>query len=69
MIKKNLGNSDRFIRVVASLTLAYAAYRASGPLAVSLGVFAAVMLLTAIVGWCGLYTLLGINTCPLDKPK
>ena len=69
MINKNVGTADRTIRVVVSLGLAAAAYKSAGLLAVVLGFFACMMLLTAVLGWCGLYTLLGINTaCAIDKP-
>jgi hypothetical protein len=29
---------------------------------------AVIALVTGIVGWCGLYTLFGWNTCPVSKP-
>lgn len=32
-----------------------------------LGLFGAIPLLTGLVGSCPLYTLIGINTCPIDK--
>ena len=68
MITKNVGNADRIIRVVAGAALAYGAYIAAGPAVYILGAAAAVALITGLVGWCGLYTLVGINTCKIDKP-
>lgn len=35
--------------------------------AVGLYVAAVVLTLTGAVGFCGLYKVLGINTCPLEK--
>jgi hypothetical protein len=31
------------------------------------GYVGVVPLLTGLLGWCGLYTLLGLNTCPMKK--
>ena len=31
------------------------------------GYVGAVPLLTGLLGWCGLYTLLGLNTCPMKN--
>ena len=72
MITKNVGTADKVVRVVVGAGLAFAAYKASGALAVILGVLAAGAIITALTGWCGLYTLLGISTacaaCGTDKP-
>lgn len=69
MINKNVGVADRVVRVAVSLGLALAAYNSAGPLAVVLWVFAVMMALTALTGWCWLYALLGINTaCAAGKP-
>lgn len=69
MITKNVGNIDRVIRIVAGVALGFGAYKADGPAMYIIGAAAAVALLTGLVGWCGLYTLLGINTCKIgDKP-
>lgn len=62
-IKKNEGTVDRYIRVLAAVVFAFAAYSwTTGILSVILYVLAAVMLFTAITGFCALYTLLGVNT-------
>jgi hypothetical protein len=68
MITKNVGSPDRIIRIVAGLGLGYMAYSSSGGAAAILGVASALALITGLVGWCGLYTLLGINNCKIDKP-
>jgi hypothetical protein len=68
MITKNVGNVDRVIRLVAGLALAFGAYRASGPAVYVLYAASGIAVLTGLVGWCGLYTLLGVNTCRIDKP-
>lgn len=68
MITKNVGGIDRGIRVIAGLALGFAAFNTAGPAAYILGFAALIALITGLVGWCGLYTLLGVNTCKIDKP-
>jgi len=68
MIPKNIGNPDRIIRIVVGLGLGYVAFMSSGPAAVILWIAALAALVTGLVGWCGVYLLLGINTCKIDKP-
>ncbi len=68
MITKNIGSVDRVIRLAAGLALGFAAYRAAGPAVYILGGAAVIALATGLVGWCGLYSLLGVNTCKIDKP-
>ncbi|NCT84543.1 MAG: DUF2892 domain-containing protein [Comamonadaceae bacterium] len=59
-MKLNEGTLDRGLRVAAGLVLiALAASGAVGPW----GWVGVVPLLTGVVGWCPLYTLLGLNTC------
>ncbi|WP_211365822.1 YgaP family membrane protein [Litorivicinus lipolyticus] len=70
-LTKNIGSVDRRLRLVPAVVffVAWAGGLLSGTLLWVLGIVAAVSLVTAITGWCGLYTLLGINTCPLESPK
>ncbi|HBA59383.1 MAG TPA: DUF2892 domain-containing protein [Elusimicrobia bacterium] len=68
MFAKNVGTTDKVIRWIVGLALAFVAYRSTGTWAIVAGVAAALAILTALLGRCGLYVLLGITTCPLDKP-
>ena len=56
---KNIGKIDRIIR--AAIGLLMASFITVSPL---VGVVGVVIALTGLVGWCGLYKLFGINTCP-----
>lgn len=59
----NEGNLDRGIRVIVGLAmLAWGVYAQSW-----LGIIGVVLVITGLTGFCGLYKLLGINTCPLKK--
>ena len=58
---KNVGGVDRALRVIAGLVLLYLAVTGR----TAWGWLGLVPLLTALVGFCPLYRLLGLNTCPL----
>ncbi len=64
-MKKNIGSTDKWIRVIIALIIIalYFGNVITGTLAIVLLVVAGVFILTGFVGFCGLYTLLGINTC------
>jgi len=68
MFVKNVGHLDRIIRTVVGAGLGYFAYRADGPAAYILGAAGFAALFTGLLGWCGLYRLLGRNTCKIDEP-
>lgn len=68
MITKNVGNFDRVVRMVAGAALGFAAYSTGGIAAVILAAAGVMAFITGLIGWCGVYTLLGINTCTVDKP-
>ncbi len=71
MITKNVGGADRIIRIIAGLALlgfALAGMAGEGLVTAIVGAAGAAALFTGLVGWCGLYKLLGINTCKVDKP-
>ena len=76
-MQKNVGGIDRIVRIVLAGALGYVvlAKVVTGALAVVLGIVAVVLALTGIIGWCGLYTLLGKSTnkccccCGEDEPE
>jgi hypothetical protein len=63
-MKQNMGSIDRGIRIALALIVAilYFTNNLSGLAAIILGIFAIVFLLTSIIGFCPLYTALGIKT-------
>ncbi len=65
-MKKNMGNLDRGLRVAAALAVVglYLGDVIGGVVAVVLGVFAAIFLLTSTISYCPAYVPLGISTCP-----
>jgi len=63
-MKLNVGGIDRILRITAGLVLIGLA--ATGKVG-AWGWIGVVPLLTGAVGFCPLYPLLGMNTCPLKK--
>ena len=59
-MKTNTGNIDRILRAIVGLALLSLVF--VGPQTMW-GLIGLVPLLTAIIGFCPAYTLLGINTC------
>jgi hypothetical protein len=68
LVKKNEGNIDRIVRVVVAVAALV------GAAAVGLGTVggiillavAAIMGVTAAIGFCPIYRVIGVSTCPLD---
>jgi hypothetical protein len=71
MFKVNEGPVDRAIRVVVGLALLAVALLVVGlgsALGVVLLVVGALLTMTGALGFCAMYRVLGINTCPAPKP-
>ncbi len=68
-MKKNVGSTDKAVRIILAIIIAilYFTNVVTGTLGIVLLVFAAVLLLTAFIGFCGLYAPFGISTCPRKK--
>ncbi|MEO8002926.1 MAG: DUF2892 domain-containing protein [Arenimonas sp.] len=62
---RNMSNIDRGIRVAVAAVFAYLylAGIVTGWVGIALLVFGTVFVLTSLVSFCPLYTLVGINTC------
>jgi hypothetical protein len=69
-MKKNMGNTDRVIRILIALVIAYLFYTnyITGTLAIVLLIIAGVFVLTSFVSFCPLYSIFGYRTCP-RKPS
>lgn len=63
-MKRNEGIIDRVIRVVLGLGLLSLIF--VGPQTM-IGLVGLIPLLTGIVGFCPLYKLVGLSTCPIEK--
>ena len=66
-MEKNEGNLDRVIRIVAGLALiAYALFMPTAPLAMFAWI-GVIPLVTGLIGWCPLYKIFGLSTCPMKN--
>lgn len=68
-MKKNVGNMDKAIRIAAAVIAAalYFTETVGGLPGIILLAAAVILALTSVVGFCPMYTVLGINTCPARK--
>lgn len=63
-MNKNVGGIDKVLRIVAGLALI--GLTVMGVLPVW-GYVGLVPLATGLMGWCPLYPLIGLSTCPVKK--
>ncbi len=68
MIQKNEGKQDRVLRVVLGTALILlGVFVFTHTLQIVVFVVAGILIATALTGYCGLYSVLGITTCPVKK--
>ena len=63
-MKTNVGGIDKILRILVGIALIVMAYMNVVGVWGYIGV---VPLLTGLIGWCPVYPLLGISSCPLKK--
>jgi hypothetical protein len=68
-MKKNMGSADRIIRLMVAAIFAalFFTNTVTGTFGIVLLVLAGVFVLTTLISFCPLYTLVGINTCSTKK--
>ncbi|MDO6597414.1 DUF2892 domain-containing protein [Oceanihabitans sp. 2_MG-2023] len=68
-MKVNMNGLDRGIRIIIAITIAVLFWQGLlvGTLAYILLALAVIFVLTSLISFCPLYTLLGINTCKIKK--
>ncbi len=64
-----MGNADRLVRVVLAVIVAvlYFTHIVTGALGVILLTVAGIFVLTSLISFCPLYTLLGKTTCSAEN--
>lgn len=64
-----MGNADRIVRLLLAVVMVvlYFTNTVTGTFGIILLVLAGVFVLTTLVSFCPLYTLVGLNTCPAKK--
>jgi hypothetical protein len=70
-MNKNVGSTDKIIRLVIALVLVglYYAGTITGTWGIVALVAAVILAVTSLVNFCPLYTILGINSAPKSKAK
>lgn len=66
MLKKNVGGIDRIARIVLGIALIAAFFMVEGQYS-WLYLLGIVPLATGLMSSCPLYTIVGLNTCPMKK--
>lgn len=64
-MKKNVGKTDRIIRVVLAIVFAglYLTQTVQGTFGMVLLVLGGIFLATSLISFCPIYSLLGMSTC------
>ena len=62
-MKTNVGSIDRLVRILLGIVLLALIFVVEGN-ARWLGLVGLVPLITAFIGWCPAYALIGASTCP-----
>ncbi|WP_265947409.1 DUF2892 domain-containing protein [Dechloromonas sp. A34] len=63
-MKSNVGGIDKILRIIVGASLIGATVAGLLPVWGYIGI---VPLATGLMGWCPLYPMLGLSTCPLKK--
>jgi hypothetical protein len=65
---ENTGSVDRIVRILAGFALLAWAFWGTDPYH-QIGWIGVILLATAAMGFCPLYRVLGISTCPVPQRK
>jgi hypothetical protein len=68
-MQKNMGSADKIIRIILAAVFFYLYFTGTvtGIIGIILLILGIAFVVTSIIGFCGLYKILGISTCPAPK--
>lgn len=68
-MQKNIGSTDKIIRIILAAVFFYLYFTGTvtGVIGTILLILGIAFVVTSIIGFCGLYKVLGISTCPAPK--
>jgi hypothetical protein len=71
VMKRNMGNTDKIIRVVIAAIVAGLFYSniITGTLGIVLLVLSVVFVITSLISFCPIYSVFGLSTCPLNDKE
>jgi hypothetical protein len=65
-MKKNIGTKDRLARLALAIILFTVSFFVDNETAkIVLIIISIIALIQSVIGWCGLYAILGKSTCPV----
>lgn len=70
-MKKNMGSTDKIIRILLAIVFASLFFTGTvgGILGYVLLALGAIFVLTSLVGFCPIYAIAGLSTCPVEANK
>jgi hypothetical protein len=70
-MKNNVGSKDKIIRLAVAAFIGFLLYSdtISGTLGIIAFVVAVILVATSVLGFCPLYKVLGLSSCPVPKQK
>jgi len=70
-MKKNMGSTDKFVRLVLAIVLILLFYKeiVTGTLGIIALILAFILTITSLISFCPLYTVFGINTCKTQEKQ
>jgi hypothetical protein len=70
-MKKNMGVEDKIIRILIAIVIVALFFTGviKGTLGIVLMIVAGIFVLTSLISFCPLYTIVGIKTCPREKTE
>lgn len=68
-MKKNIGTTDRIVRIVLALVFIalYFTGNITGLIGIALMILSVVFVATGFMSFCPLYAIFGLNSCPAKK--
>jgi hypothetical protein len=68
-MKQNVGTIDKVLRIAIAAIMAYLYFSetVTGTLSIIALAIGAAALITSAVGFCGLYSIIGVNTCKVKS--
>lgn len=68
-MKKNMGTADRIIRIIIAVFIGtlYFSEVLTGTLGIVLLIISVIFVLTSIISFCPIYSVIGLKTCKMKK--
>lgn len=70
-MKKNMGNTDKIVRILIAVIVGilYFTNVISGTLGIVLLALSVIFVVTSLISFCPIYSIFGLNTCPIKNKE